>query len=55
VRYDDNNFAEAILALIENPEGAKLMGQKGLECVKQHRNYKKIADIVEKQYIKMMS
>jgi glycosyltransferase involved in cell wall biosynthesis len=53
--YDEVAFAKSIIALLKNPEKARKMGNKGMEYVIRHRSYKVIADLVEKQYRKLLS
>jgi glycosyltransferase involved in cell wall biosynthesis len=44
VPYEVNAFADAIIALLKNPELAREMGKKGREYVAKHRSYPRIAD-----------
>ena len=47
VAWDEQAFAAAILKLLENPQSARLMGERGRSYVRQHRAYGVIADRVE--------
>jgi glycosyltransferase involved in cell wall biosynthesis len=51
VAYEEQAFAAAIVRLLQNPETAQLMGQRGRRYAIEHRDYKTIADIVEKQLL----
>ncbi len=53
VPYDENDFAEAIVYLLKQPEKAKEMGQKGRLYVERYRDYSKIANIVEDKYLQI--
>ena len=55
VRYDEQEFANAILHLLRNPDLAERMGQAGRDYVMSHRDYTKIADRVEKKYREIVS
>jgi glycosyltransferase involved in cell wall biosynthesis len=55
VKWDENAFAESIIAIFQDPEAAKKMGQRGIEYVLKNRNYKNIADNVDSQYINLLS
>jgi glycosyltransferase involved in cell wall biosynthesis len=49
VAYEERPFAAAIVSLLQNPEMARVMGQRGRRYATEHRNYRVIADIVEKR------
>ena len=51
VPYEEQPFADAILRLLADPEGAKYMGQQGRRYVLEHRTYGTIAAAVEKQLL----
>ena len=53
VPYDEETFALAILDLLNNPEKAERMGANGRDYVLKNRNYKIIADLVEKEYYRI--
>lgn len=55
VRYDEKLFAKAIIKLVENPDKAKRMGKSGCNYVRLNRNYKVIANVVERQLNKVLS
>jgi glycosyltransferase involved in cell wall biosynthesis len=49
VPYDEQAFADAVVNLLQDPNGARAMGQRGRQFVLEHRAYGVIADAVEKQ------
>jgi len=51
VPYDEPAFARAIVALLQNPQGAELMGRRGRRYVLEHLTYGVIADEVEKKLL----
>jgi glycosyltransferase involved in cell wall biosynthesis len=53
VPWDEAAFAEAILVILNDPAMARLMGQKGRRYVEQERTNRKMADIVEEQYLRI--
>jgi glycosyltransferase involved in cell wall biosynthesis len=53
VPYDETAFADAIIRLLESPEVAQQMGQRGRAYVLQHRSYPRIADLVEQQLLQL--
>jgi glycosyltransferase involved in cell wall biosynthesis len=53
VAYEEGKFAEAIVALLRDPELAREMGQKGRQYVAEKRTYSKLADVVEAKYLEM--
>lgn len=52
VPYEEAPFAAAIVTLLQNPETALAMGQRGRSYVLGHRAYGVIADIVEKRLLR---
>jgi len=54
VPYDEKAFAGAILELLHEPDKAVEMGAMGREYVLKNRNYKIIADMLEKEYYRIM-
>ena len=54
VPYDENEFAKAVVKLLQNPEMAAEMGQRGKLYVLKHRTYPVIADILEQAYEKIL-
>jgi len=54
VPYQEKEFANAIIYLLQNPTLAKTMGEKGRTYVEKKREYSKICDLVENQYDKLI-
>jgi glycosyltransferase involved in cell wall biosynthesis len=54
VDFNIDEFAEAIIKLINNPEKAIEMGKKGHAYVKKNRSYKIIAENVEYEYLQLI-
>jgi glycosyltransferase involved in cell wall biosynthesis len=50
VPWAAEEFASAMIELLQNPERAAAMGRKGREYVERHRSYAVIADEVERAY-----
>jgi glycosyltransferase involved in cell wall biosynthesis len=55
VRYNEEAFAEAILRLLKDPVKSREMGISGAEYVLANRNYRVIADSLQKQYYALLS
>jgi glycosyltransferase involved in cell wall biosynthesis len=55
VAYDEKVFAESIVRILRNPEEAKKMGENGRAYVMKYKSYKAIADIIERQYVNLLS
>jgi glycosyltransferase involved in cell wall biosynthesis len=55
VPYEEGAFARAIVALLQAPEQAKAMGERGKRFALQHRSYGTIADIVERQMMDIVA
>jgi len=53
VPYEETAFADAIVRLLKDLDATVEMGIKGREYVKQYRNYKYLADLVENEYLDM--
>lgn len=53
VNYDEEEFANAIMWLLDHPEEAKKMGKKGREWIKENRTYRNIAAELERRYYLM--
>ncbi len=53
VRWDEDAFAQAIIRLIQEPALARAMGERGRRYVERHRDYKMIADIVERRFLEL--
>lgn len=54
-RYDEDEFADAIIELLGDPQKAKEMGVKGHEWVVKNRSYEVMAREVEKRYFELLS
>ena len=52
IDYKENEFAQAIIKLLDDPKEAEKMGERGKKYVLQKRNYKVLADIVADKYRK---
>jgi len=53
VPWDEDAFANAIVDLMEAPEQARAMGERGRLYVLQHRGYRAIADLVERDLVRV--
>jgi glycosyltransferase involved in cell wall biosynthesis len=51
VPYEEQAFAAAIVALLQDPQAAELMGRRGRSYVVEHRTYGVIADELEKKLL----
>jgi len=49
VAWDEKEFAEAIIFLLENPKEAVKMGTTGCKYILSKRNYESLAGIVDRQ------
>lgn len=49
-RYDEGEFAEAIVHLLNNPEIAVRMGERGRDYIRSNRDYRIIAAQLERYY-----
>jgi len=54
VAYDERAFAGAILALLRDPQTARLMGARGRRYAIEHRSYGIIAGVVEKRMLEVI-
>jgi glycosyltransferase involved in cell wall biosynthesis len=54
VAYDEDEFAEAILSLLQQPQLSAEMGRRGRKYVEENRSYPKIADDLEKKYLRIL-
>jgi glycosyltransferase involved in cell wall biosynthesis len=54
VPYDEDSFAAAIIKILKSPEKSALMGESGIKYVLKRRNYKVIADDLEKKFHKFL-
>ena len=52
--WNEEEFADAIIQLLNDPEGAVKMGRLGYEWVRDNRKYSRIADIVYEHYKTML-
>lgn len=50
VAYDEAAFAAAILRILADPEETQDMGRRGRRYVEAHRDYRRIADAVAREY-----
>ncbi len=51
VPYDEGFFADAIVRLLQNPQTARDMGERGRRYAREKRSYGVIADIVERRML----
>jgi glycosyltransferase involved in cell wall biosynthesis len=51
VPWEEQPFADAIVSLLNHPETAQAMGERGLQYVLEHRTYAAIATAVERQFL----
>jgi glycosyltransferase involved in cell wall biosynthesis len=51
VEWDEGAFASAMLELLRDPARAAEMGRRGQRYVREHRNYVRIAELVESRYL----
>jgi glycosyltransferase involved in cell wall biosynthesis len=54
VRYDEEEFANVTIDLLNNPKKAKEMGEKGREWVIRNRSYEILADNLEQRYFELV-
>jgi glycosyltransferase involved in cell wall biosynthesis len=55
VPFEEAPFADAIISLLERPEEAAAMGERGFEYVRKHRCYSVIGDRVREVYDELTS
>jgi glycosyltransferase involved in cell wall biosynthesis len=55
VPYEEEAFAQAIIALLRAPDMARMMGERGKRFALTHRTYGTIADVVERQMISILA
>jgi glycosyltransferase involved in cell wall biosynthesis len=53
VPYEEEAFAQAVVALLRAPELARAMGERGRVYAAEHRGYGIIADLVERELLKL--
>ena len=54
VPWEEHEFTRAIVELLNSPEQAAAMGERGRRYVIEHRAYDKIADVVENQLLALV-
>jgi len=54
VPYREEAFADAIVALLRDPQKAAEMGQNGRKYIEQHRTYQVIADMVDHRFLQIL-
>jgi glycosyltransferase involved in cell wall biosynthesis len=54
VRYEEEEFADAIFELLNNPKKAEEMGKAGREWVVRNRSYEILADNLEQRYFELL-
>ena len=52
--YDEKEFANAIIELLDNPDKAKEMGKLGYQYVKKNRSYEVLANKLEQRYFDVL-
>jgi len=50
VPYEINKFADGIIAVLNDPESARLMGKRGLKYVRKHRSYEILSKDLNTRY-----
>lgn len=50
VAWDESQFAEAIVKIVNDPVAAREMGRRGKEYVERHRSYEAIAESLDQVY-----
>lgn len=53
VPWDEDEFARAIVKLMNSPEQARAMGERGRQYVLEHRGYRAIATVVERELLRV--
>lgn len=53
VEWDEGEFAAAMIELLRDPERCAAMGRRGRRYVREHRNYERIAQLVENRYLSL--
>lgn len=48
--FDADAFADAVAGLLDDPDEARAMGERGRAWVREHRSYEHLADTVEEAY-----
>ena len=55
VKYSEQQFANALIWLLNNPEHAKKMGDKGRKWIINNRTNEKMAQLIEDRYMQLLS
>ena len=55
VNYNEQQFADAVIYLLEHPKVRKEMAKKGKSYIDRYRNYRVIADLVDKTYQELIA
>ncbi len=50
VPYDINEFADGIVAVLQDPRQADAMGARGRKYVHKHRSYEGLSEMLEQKY-----
>jgi len=53
VPHEEAAFADAAIALLRSPEGARSAGELGRRYILEHREYTRIADVVEREMLRV--
>jgi glycosyltransferase involved in cell wall biosynthesis len=53
VDWDERAFADGIIEILTDPRRAAEMGRRGQRYVREHRNYERIAQLVENRYFEL--
>lgn len=54
VEWNEDAFAEAMLAMLKNEQATEEMGRRGREWVLKNRVYSRIADVVHAEYLRIL-
>ena len=54
VKFEAESFADGIVELLDNHDGAKEMGRKGREWVVKNRSYERMSQKLEKRYFDLL-
>ena len=55
VKFEDKSFVGGIMELLNNPEKAREMGEKGREWVVKNRSYEVLANRLEERYFELVN
>lgn len=55
VPYEEDAFVQAIVTLLNDPSLCQEMGVKGRRYVEEYRSYGRIADMIEAQYLRVLT